>query len=207
MTKIKKYPITYGLLIISIGVYIITTLLFGPEMSAMEGLAAGGFNPFYVHVTHQYYRLITANFIHFGLMHIVVNCYSLYNLSCFVEYLLGSKKYLVIIIASMLATTGLPYIAYLLCHIGANTVSGGISGVIFGIIGAIGALYLFYPYELKDIARNLAMNVLLMLVISFIVPSISLSGHISGLIGGFIATYIILYIKKRKNSKFFYSSY
>lgn len=207
MRNIKKYPITYTLLLICIGVYIITSLLFGLDMSAMQGLAAGGFNPFYMHVTHQYYRLITANFIHFGLMHIVVNCYSLYDLSCFVEYLLGSKKYLIVIIASMLSTTGLPYIAYLLVHIGANTVSGGISGVIFGIIGAIGALYLFYPYELQDIARSLAMNVLLMLFISFIIPTISLSGHISGLIGGFVSTYIILYIKKRKQSKFFYSSH
>ena len=129
------------------------------DMNAMQGLACGGFNPYYVQVTHQYYRLITANFIHFGLMHIVVNCYSMYNLSCFVEYLMGSKKYLIVILASMLSTTGLPYIAYLLLGIGAHTVSGGISGVIFGIIGAIGALYLFYPTQLRDIARNLGMNV------------------------------------------------
>lgn len=98
----------------------------------MQGLACGGFNPYYVQVTHQYYRLITANFIHFGLMHIVVNCYSMYNLSCFVEYLMGSKKYLIVILASMLSTTGLPYIAYLLLGIGVHTVSGGISGVILG---------------------------------------------------------------------------
>ena len=172
----------------------------------MQGLACGGFNPYYVQITHQYYRLITANFIHFGLMHIVVNCYSMYNLSCFVEYLMGSKKYLIVILASMLSTTGLPYIAYLLLGIGVHTVSGGISGVIFGIIGAIGALYLFYPTQLRDIARNLGMNVLLMLFISFIVPTISLSGHVSGMIGGFVSAYIILYITKRKRQKFFYSS-
>ena len=165
MNNIKKYPVTYTLLALCILTYIGTTFLFSIDMNAMQGLACGGFNPYYVQVTHQYYRLITANFIHFGLMHIVVNCYSMYNLSCFVEYLMGSKKYLIVILVSMLSTTGLPYIAYLLLGIGAHTVSGGISGVIFGIIGAIGALYLFYPTQLRDIARNLGMNVLLMLFI------------------------------------------
>lgn len=206
MNNIKKYPVTYTLLALCILTYIGTTFLFSIDMNAMQGLACGGFNPYYVQVTHQYYRLITANFIHFGLMHIVVNCYSMYNLSCFVEYLMGSKKYLIVILVSMLSTTGLPYIAYLLLGIGAHTVSGGISGVIFGIIGAIGALYLFYPTQLRDIARNLGMNILLMLFISFVVPTISLSGHVSGMIGGFVSAYIILYITKRKRQKFFYSS-
>ena len=206
MNKIKKYLVTYTLLSLCIITYIGTTLLYSIDMNAMQGLAAGGFNPYYVQVTHQYYRLITANFIHFGLMHIVVNCYSLYDLSCFVEYLMGSKKYIIVILSSMLSTTGLPYIAYMFSGAGAHTVSGGVSGVIFGIIGAIGALYLFYPTELRDIARSLGMNVLLMLFISFVVPTISLSGHVSGLIGGFVSTYIILYINKRKRQKFFYSS-
>ena len=85
MNNIKKYPVTYTLLALCILTYIGTTLLFSMDMNAMQGLACGGFNPYYVQVTHQYYRLITANFIHFGLMHIVVNCYSMYNLSCFVE--------------------------------------------------------------------------------------------------------------------------
>ena len=154
MNNIKKYPVTYTLLALCILTYIGTTLLFSMDMNAMQGLACGGFNPYYVQVTHQYYRLITANFIHFGLMHIVVNCYSMYNLSCFVEYLMGSKKYLIVILVSMLSTTGLPYIAYLLLGIGAHTVSGGVSGVIFGIIGAIGALYLFYPTQLRDIQET-----------------------------------------------------
>ena len=206
MNKIKKYPVTYTLLFLCFLVYIITTLLFGFDMNAMQGLAFGGFNPYYIKITHQYYRFITANFIHFGLMHIVVNCYSLYSLSCFVEYLLGSKTYILVIIASMLSTTCLPYFAYLLWGLGAHTVSGGVSGVIFGIIGSIGALYCFYPEGLHDLARSLAQNVLLMLFISFVVPTISLSGHISGLIGGFLSTYLILLIKKRKKAKFFYSS-
>ena len=199
MNNIKKYPVTYTLLALCIMTYIATTLLLSIDMNAMQGLAAGGFNPYYVHVTHQYYRLITANFIHFGLMHIVVNCYSLFDLSCFAEYLIGTKKYIIVILASMLSTTGLPYIAYLLF-------GGGVSGVIFGIIGAIGALYLFFPSQLRDIARSLGMNVLLMLFISFVVPTISLSGHVSGLIGGFVSAYIILYINKRKREKFLHSS-
>ena len=133
MNNIKKYPVTYTLLALCILTYIGTTLLFSMDMNAMQGLACGGFNPYYVQITHQYYRLITANFIHFGLMHIVVNCYSMYNLSCFVEYLMGSKKYLIVILASMLSTTGLPYIAYLLLGIGAHTVGSFLESLVLSV--------------------------------------------------------------------------
>ena len=53
MNNIKKYPVTYTLLALCIMTYIATTLLLSIDMNAMQGLAAGGFNPYYVHVTHQ----------------------------------------------------------------------------------------------------------------------------------------------------------
>ena len=50
MNNIKKYPVTYTLLALCIMTYIATTLLLSIDMNAMQGLAAGGFNPYYVHV-------------------------------------------------------------------------------------------------------------------------------------------------------------
>lgn len=201
----KKYPITIGLIVICALVYIYTSLRFSFDMTAYEGLEAGAFNPIYVFSGHQFYRLISANFIHFGIMHIVVNCYSLFGLGCFIESSLGSKRYCIVVVVSALSTTLLPGVLYLINGYGANTVSGGISGVIFGVIGALGALALVYRNRFMDIFRSLALNIVLMLAISFLVPSISLSGHVSGLIGGFVSTYIILMILKRKQTPKYYN--
>lgn len=184
---------------ICILVYIVSFILFGEEMSALEGLYFGGFNPLYVHLSHEYFRFITANFIHFGFLHLAMNCYSLYGLGLFIENSLRFQKYLILIIISALSTTGLPYLFYLLTGQNGNVVSGGISGVIFGLIGALGALALHYQYVYMDIFKQLAPNIILMLLISLIVPSISLSGHLAGLVGGFVCTYILLKVKHQKH--------
>ena len=44
--RYKDCIITYGLMGICIIVYLYTTLRYGIEMSAMEGIEVGGFNPF-----------------------------------------------------------------------------------------------------------------------------------------------------------------
>lgn len=53
-------------------VYCYTTVKYGFEMNAYQGIRAGGFNPILVLAGNQYWRLISANFIHFGIMHIFV---------------------------------------------------------------------------------------------------------------------------------------
>lgn len=197
--KYKSFPITISLICLCILVYAMSFVWFGEEMNALEGLYFGGFNPVYIQLSHEYYRLLSANFIHFGILHLAVNCYSLYGLGLFIEKSLGLKKYLILILVSALTTTGLPYLFYLITGYGANVVSGGISGVIFGLIGALGALALHYKYIYMDIFKQLAPNIILMLIISFIIPSISLSGHLAGLIGGFVCTYILLMTKHQKH--------
>lgn len=198
--KYKKSPITMTVIGICIIVYAISVLMYGIEMSAMEALSFGGYNPVFVAFYHDYYRLITANFIHFGLLHIAVNCYSMYGLGVFIENTLTKIQYCIVLCVSAIATTLLPYLLFLMNGFESNTVSGGISGVIFGLIGALGALAICYRDIFMMVFKQLAPNVIAMLTISFLVPSISLSGHVSGMIGGFIATLIILKLKKRKKN-------
>ena len=199
LRKYKRSPVTIILICACIGIYVLSFFMFGEEMNAYEGLLFGGYNPVYIQLTHEYFRLISANFIHFGILHLAVNCYSLYGIGAFIENSLGLKKYIILIVASTLSTTGLPYLFYLLTGYEANVVSGGISGVIFGLIGALAALAMHYRYIYMDIFKQLAPNLILMLVISFIIPSISLSGHLAGLIGGFVCTYILLCFMQKEH--------
>ena len=200
--KYKRAPITMILIILCVIVYIVSVILYGLEMTAQEGIQFGGYNPQFVFYNHDYYRLLTANFIHFGFIHIAVNCYSLYGIGMFIETVLKDKKYLIVLVASCLATTGIPYLLYLFNDFGIGTVSGGISGVIFGLIGALAALALKYKEVFMDVFKQLAPNVILMLLISFMLPSISMSGHISGFIGGFISAYLVISIKPKKKDKY-----
>lgn len=188
----KKYPITTVVIGVCIFVYVVTTIKYGLDMNAYQGLKSGGMNPILVVDVNDYYRLITANFIHFGLMHIFCNCYSLMNLGSVMEHLLGQKRYLIVLGVSMLTTTLLPCVLYIINGTGANSVMGGISGVIFGLIGALLALAIEFKDVYAYLFKQISSSILLMLLISFIVPSISLVGHVSGMIGGFVAMLVIV---------------
>ena len=156
----KIYKITYFLMAVNVITYLYTSLKYGLSMSAMQGIQVGGFNPLYVYYYHEYYRMITANFIHFGLMHIFCNVYSLYNLGMLMEKILKEKKYIIVIVVSMISTTLFSYLLFLLFNIGTNSVMGGISGVVFGLIGSLLALSVLYgdvySYLFKQIVSSVA---------------------------------------------------
>ncbi len=200
MKDYKKYKVTYTLIGICIIIYALTTLMFGLTMSSYDALGFLGYNPVIVSYNHEYYRLITANFIHFGIFHIVVNCYSLYNIGTFMERILSFKDYLIVIIASMISTTLIPYILYFINGFGYNTVSGGISGVICGLLGAIGTLAYVCKGQFNDVFRSVLPSIVLMLIMSVGFTDISLSGHLSGMAGGFVSMFIILKLKRKKKT-------
>lgn len=188
----KKYPITAGVIGVCILVYVYTTIKYGLDMNANEGLRTGGFNPILVVHFNEYYRLITANFIHFGLMHIFCNCYSLVNLGSVMEHLLGQKRYTIVLGVSMIATTLLPCLLYLINDSGAYSVMGGISGAIFGLMGALLALAIKFKNIYAYLFKQISSSILLMLLISVLVPSISLVGHVAGMLGGFVAMLLVI---------------
>lgn len=195
----KKYPVTFTLILMIVIVYGYTSLKYGIDMNAYQGMEVGGFNPVLVIAWKQYYRLITANFIHFGLMHIFCNAYSLYNLGTLMESILGLKKYLIVIFASMITTTLFPFSLYFINGTDATSIMGGISGVIFGLVGCLLALAYLYRNVYMYLFKQIASSLILMLFLSFAVPSIFLTGHIGGMIGGFSVTFLIEKVGRTKN--------
>lgn len=197
----KKCKLTSLMIAICIIIYIITVFSFGREtMSSTQAILVGGFNPLLIDYNHEYWRFITANFIHFGIVHLLINCYSLYNIGAFLERTFKPKQYAFILLISAIFTNLLTYIVYLLFNIGIYSISGGISGVIFGLLGALCVIAYRYKGIYYHIYRQLLPNILLMFVISILLPNISLWGHLGGFIGGIIATLIVTsFIEKKKN--------
>lgn len=197
--NLKRNPITVLTIAILISIYCFTTIKYGATMDAYQGMETGAFNPIYVIVYNEYYRLLTANFLHFGLMHLFCNCYSLYNIGCLMEIILGETRFLIVMLISGLTSTLCPLFIYYINDSGMYTVTAGFSGVIFGLIGSLMALAFVYRNVFMDLFKRISQSLLLMLFVSIAVPSISLSGHVGGLIGGFIVTYIIIKLYPKHN--------
>jgi membrane associated rhomboid family serine protease len=123
----------------------------------------------------EYWRLITAAFLHYGPFHLLLNMLGLYWFGSLLEQRIGSGRFLLIYLVSGLAGSA-----------GALVVSPmnptvGASGAIFGILGAGFVLeqqrdYVFGGSALGVIVANL--------VLTIFWPGISIGGHIGGLIGG-----------------------
>ncbi len=141
----------------------------------------------------EYWRLLTAMFMHFGIQHIVNNMLILFVLGDNLERALGKVKYLIF---------------YLICGIGANgicllknvfseelTVSAGASGAIFGVVGGLLYVVAVNRGRLEDLnTRQLVIMVFFSLYAGFTTVGTNNTAHISGLVIG-ILTAVFLYRK------------
>jgi membrane associated rhomboid family serine protease len=129
-----------------------------------------------VGVAHgEYWRLLTAAFLHYGPIHIGLNMLALYWFGTPVERYLGRFRYLLVYLVSGLAGSAGALL------VTPNSPTVGASGAIFGIMGAALVLERQGAYVLGGQAIGI---ILINLVFSFTFAGISIGGHIGGLIGG-----------------------
>lgn len=184
----KEYPVTMILILINVIIFIITAILSKSIIDINTiVLVECGAKVNYLINKGQIFRLLTAAFLHGGIMHILFNMYSLYIVGTVVEKIYGWKKYISIYILSALTSSILSYM------LAPMTISVGASGAIFGILGAF--LY-FAIKERKHLQRGTLGNIIAVIVlnlyIGFTSTSIDNLGHIGGFLGGFILS-IFLY--------------
>ena len=138
----------------------------------------------------EYYRLLTAMFMHFGIRHIMNNMLVLFVLGDNLERALGHVKYLIF---------------YLLCGISSNwvsmmahstdtmTVSAGASGAIFGVVGGLLYVVTANKGRLEDLStRQLVIMIFFSLYLGYTSTGVDNTAHLSGLVIGIVLA-IILY--------------
>lgn len=144
----------------------------------------------------EYYRLLTSMFMHFGISHIMNNMLILFILGDNLERALGKIKYLIF---------------YLICGIGANTismfmnirearevVSAGASGAIFGVVGGLLYVVTVNRGHLEDLSsRQLVVVIACSLYFGFTSTGVDNAAHVSGLVLGIIMA--MLFYRKPKN--------
>lgn len=159
-------------------------------------LAKFGANNILLVKNGEIYRLLTCAFLHVGLIHLVVNMYSLRVIGSSVEGLIGKGKFVFIYLISAISASLMS-----LVFVDSNIVSVGASGAIFGLMGAL--LYFGYHYRLylNDAIKTQIIPVILFnLIMGFMMPGIDNGAHIGGLIGGYLAT-MAIGIKNKSEKK------
>jgi membrane associated rhomboid family serine protease len=131
----------------------------------------------------DYWRLVTAGFLHAGFFHLMFNMLSLWILGSILEPAVGRARFALIYFVSLLCGS---FGALLLQPTGLTV---GASGAIFGLM-ASAAIYA-RSRGLSLMESGLGVWIGLNLVITFVVPGISIGGHIGGLIGGALATLVL----------------
>ena len=133
---------------------------------------------------HQWYRLVTSGFIHFGLFHILMNMLLLYQLGMMLERAIGSVRFSLLYVASLLAGG----LGVLLLDSGG--LSGGASGAVFGLMA--GAAIGMQRRGVNVWSTGIGTTLLLNLVLTFTIPGISIGGHVGGAIGGAVCGWVML---------------
>jgi membrane associated rhomboid family serine protease len=140
----------------------------------------------------QWFRLATANLLHANLMHVAFNLLSLIVLGVVVERQLGWRRYLLLLLGSgLLCQLASAFVGQQLT---ATLYSVGVSGIVFGVLGAQGVLNHRFGSQLPGGYRFPARVWWILLGVNFValplmMPQLDNAAHVGGLLSGAAITW------------------
>lgn len=140
---------------------------------------------------HQWWRLLTSMFLHFGIIHLVMNMVILLQIGFFIEALSGARKFLLLYIVSGIGGG----FAGLLFH--PHAVEAGASGAIFGLYGALLAFILRHRESIdSSVLAPLRKGALIFLgynlIYGLVKSEVDLAAHLGGLATGFLFGLVLI---------------
>ena len=189
---------TYILIALNLLVYVVEIQFGGSQNSiALERL--GALIPEKV-LAGEWWRLVGANFLHYGSFHLATNMLSLFFIGRLIELSLGAKYYLTIYLASGIGS--MLTFSLLALKLGlSNVFLVGASAAIMGLIGAILAisLQIWLRKRHSVAAKRRLQQVILIIVIQFVfdnlIPQVSFHSHLFGFIIGFLISSVLIFVK------------
>lgn len=201
---LSQYPnlVTTLLVAINVIVYLILAIMGGSITSIPTNtlIQAGAQNTPLITSTGEYWRIFTAMFLHFSILHIGLNMLSLFLVGRAVEVMYGKWRYLAIYLLSGIVGGIVTF--FLL----PDALAAGASGAIFGIFGAIGIFFIVNRRALGAYGNGaigqwifwLGLN----LIWGFSTPGIGILDHIGGLVAGLVLGLIFMPRQRRRSRKF-----
>ena len=145
-----------------------------------QGVAAG-----------EWYRLVTAAFLHGGLLHLALNMYGLYLFGPPLEAALGRARFLALYLVSALGGSAASF-----AFNRPGQVSVGASGAIFGLFAAWFVVSRRLGRDVRQLWVLLAINV----VLGFVVPNVDWRAHLGGFLAGGALTLALVYAPRSRRA-------
>lgn len=185
-SRAKPY-VTYALIAINVVVFGAVVLQAG-SFTDFNGssimrkgvlISGGGFE-------NEYWRLVTSGFLHWSVVHLAVNMFSLYVIGADLERVFGRARYLAVYLVGLLGGSA----AVMALQPGRLVHTAGASGAIYGLLGAL----LIVILRLKLPATTVISVIVINVVLSLSIPGISLFGHLGGLVFGAAAAAAVIWL-------------
>src|SRR5215218_3598010 len=189
MRSVSDEPtLTYVLIGINVLVGIGSLLGGGAGADSSSLTDDGGVSQHFI-ADGEYWRLLTAGFLHAGPFHLLTNMFALWILGSMVEPALGRWRFALMYFVSLLCGS---FGALLLSP---DDLTVGASGAVFGLMAAAAVLARSRGFSLME--SGLGLWIGLNLLITFTIPNISIGGHLGGLVGGGIAALLLVDLRER----------
>ncbi len=192
--KVKRAYITFTLIFINLIVFILEMRSGGSTnlqtLYTLGALVAENVKQ------GEWWRLISANFLHFGWFHLISNMLALLFIGSIVELSIGVERYLIVYFLS--GAGSMLTFALLADYTGqAQVVLMGASAAIMGTIGTMLATSLVDWLKHKNSLnakrlRTVIFVIVLQFILDNIIPSVSFYSHLFGCIIGFVISIILL---------------
>ena len=147
---------------------------------------------------NQWWRLISPMFIHFSFAHLAFNCLWIYILGEKIERVDNSITFLMLIIFSSICSN---YLQFLWTG---SSLFGGLSGVIYGLIGYCMILEMDANYNRYQLPSGLYLFMIVWLILGFLgilelfgFGSVANFAHLGGLVSGILFAIIYKNINVR----------
>jgi rhomboid protease GluP len=195
-----------AIVFLNLGMYVISLLfhpwssgfslnplsLFSPSNKSLLVLGATGTIP--IDRFHRWWSLVTANYLHGGIFHILFNMIALSQIAPLVIREYGSHRMVILYTLSGVIGFWVSYLAGVAFTIGASAAVCGLIGASLYYGKSRGGIYG------KAIYKQIGAWALGLFIFGLLVPGINNWGHGGGIVAGAILGFLLGYQEKRKES-------
>lgn len=160
----------------------LVALAIAPNGSELIGVVDG-----------EWYRMLTAAFLHEQIWHLGLNMYALWILGGILEPALGRWRFITLYLIAALGGSAASLLA-----LSSGGLSLGASGAVFGLMGALFVVMRRFGRDVSSVLVLLGING----VLGFVVPGIDWRAHVGGLITGAALAYAFAHAPRRRRTAY-----